>query len=128
MHNNNFIHRDLKPENIMLGLADKSHTIHLIDFGLSRSVKNPVNGKHIPFKKNKNLVGTCRFVSINAHKGYELSRRDDLITLGYIIINLFKGGLPWQHIDVSKPSANYRGLGRYKAKVTNASLCSQCPR
>ena len=128
MHKKNFIHRDLKPDNIMLGLSEKSQTIHLIDFGLARQVIDPHTGKHLPFKNDKNLVGTCRYVSINAHKGYELSRRDDLITLGYVIINLFKGSLPWQHIDTTKPSARYRTLGRYKQKVSNVSLCTGCPR
>ena len=127
MHANNYIHRDLKPDNIMLGLGDASNTIHMIDFGLTRSVIDPKTGEHIPFKSDKNLVGTCRFVSVNAHKGYELSRRDDLISLGYIIIHLFKGSLPWQDIDTRKPSARYRRLGRAKAKRTNQSLCSECP-
>ena len=127
MHSHNFIHRDLKPDNIMLGIGAASHTIHLIDFGLTRTIVDPKTGKHIPFKTDKNLVGTCRFVSINAHKGYELSRRDDLISVGYIIINMFKGSLPWQYIDTRKPSARYRRLGRAKAQHTNERLCSDCP-
>ena len=43
----------------------------------------------------KNLIGTCRFVSVNAHHGFELSRRDDLLTLGFVMINFVKGRLPW---------------------------------
>ena len=41
MHGKNYIHRDLKPENIMLGLAAKSHTVYLVDFGLARSTTDP---------------------------------------------------------------------------------------
>ena len=111
----------------MLGLGDASHTIYMVDFGLTRLVIDPKTGEHIPFKTDKNLVGTCRFVSLNAHKGYELSRRDDLISLGYVMINLFKGSLPWQDIDTRRPSARYRRLGRAKAKVSNAQLCAGCP-
>ena len=44
MHTNNYIHRDLKPDNIMLGLGDASNTIHMIDFGLTRSVIDPKTG------------------------------------------------------------------------------------
>ena len=51
----------------MLGLADKSSTIYLINFGMARSIKDPLSGKHIPFIKSKNLVSTCNFVSQNAH-------------------------------------------------------------
>lgn len=95
MHEKNYIHRDIKPDNILMGLGDKSNVVHMIDFGLTRLVIDPKTGKHIPFVSGKNLIGTCRYVSVNSHMGFELSRRDDLITLGYVIINLFKGGLPW---------------------------------
>ena len=70
----------------MMGLGESSNIVHMIDFGLTRSVFNKKTGKHIEFKTGKNLVGTARFVSINAHLGYELSRRDDLLTLGYVMV------------------------------------------
>ena len=86
MHTKGIIHRDVKPDNIMMGLSESSNIVHMIDFGLTRSVFNKKTGKHIEFKTGKNLVGTARFVSINAHLGYELSRRDDLLTLGYVMV------------------------------------------
>lgn len=86
MHSKGIIHRDIKPDNIMMGIAQGSSTVHMIDFGLTRSVYNKKTGKHIEFRTGKNLVGTARFVSINAHLGYELSRRDDLLTLGYVMV------------------------------------------
>jgi len=95
MHELEVIHRDIKPDNIMMGLGEASNTVHLIDFGLTRSIIDPETGTHIPMTTGKNLIGTCRYVSANSHKGLELSRRDDLITLGYVIIRLYKGSLPW---------------------------------
>ena len=88
MHEKNYMHRDIKPDNIMMGLGEHSNTVYLIDFGLTRQVIDAKTGKHIPFVGMKNLIGTCRYVSVNSHKGFELSRRDDLITLGYVMINL----------------------------------------
>ena len=95
MHERNVIHRDIKPDNIMMGLGAASNIVHLIDFGLTRSIIDPKTNRHIPFVQGKNLIGTCRYVSINAHLGYELSRRDDLLTLGNVMIFLLKGALPW---------------------------------
>ena len=98
MHNKSIIHRDIKPDNIMLGLGPASNTVHLIDFGLTRSIIDANTGKHVAFSTGKGLIGTCRYVSANSHKGHELSRRDDLITLGYVMIRLLTGSLPWQFV------------------------------
>ena len=127
MHSKFYIHRDIKPDNIMMGLAETSNIVHMIDFGLTRLVIDPKTNKHIPLATGKNLIGTCRYVSVNSHKGLELSRRDDLITLGYVILNIFKGSLPWQSIQPDKPSARYRRVGKVKSETSNASLCQGCP-
>ena len=95
MHDRNFIHRDLKPDNMMMGLGKESNTMYLIDFGLTKSIVDSKTGKHMALLTNKNLIGTCRFVSLNAHHGFELSRRDDLLTLGYVMLHFIKGYLPW---------------------------------
>lgn len=80
----------------MIGASNKINQIYVIDFGLSKRYVHPHTGEHILIKKHKGLIGTARFASINAHLGLEQSRRDDLQSLGYLIIYLAKGDLPWQ--------------------------------
>ena len=65
----------------------------MIDFGLSKYYI--VDNKHIPHKDKKGMVGTARYASLNTHLGIEQSRRDDLEAIGYLIVYLFNGRLPW---------------------------------
>jgi serine/threonine protein kinase len=96
LHESHIIHRDIKPANMAMGLGKNSNVLYFIDFGLSKRYRNPKTEKHIPYGENKEMIGTPRFASINNHLGRELSRRDDLESIGYVIVFLLRGFLPWQ--------------------------------
>lgn len=93
-HNLGFIHRDIKPANICVDEIEKK--ICLIDFSLSKSYLDQDN-MHIEHKNIKSFTGTLTFSSSNAMMGFESSRKDDLISIGYTLIYLFYGSLPWQN-------------------------------
>merc|ERR1711874_866018 len=121
------IHRDIKPENFMLD--DKNNNIvNIIDFGLSKSYIR--NKTHTPFRDDKSLVGTARYTSIYTHRGYDQSRRDDLISVGYMLAYFFyKGQLPWQGL-VNKNEKNetrYVMIKRIKEKTSLRVLCNNLP-
>ena len=107
VHEKGFLHRDIKPENFVIGLGQKSNIVHIIDFGLSKRYKDKTSGQHIPYRENRDLVGTVRYASINAHLGIEQSRRDDIEGIGYILVYLYLGRLPWQgKQDKAKPQVS----------------------
>ena len=81
-----------------MGVGKNRKKAYLIDYGISKIYRDK-NGRHIKEKSGKSFIGTKRYASVNAHKGIELSRRDDLESLAYVLIFLLKGNLPWQNLE-----------------------------
>jgi serine/threonine protein kinase len=89
VHRKWVVHRDIKPANFMVR-SDGS--LVLIDFGLATYymdyAKTHVSlARHIPEQEpDQPFIGSRRYASINVHAGYTPSRRDDLISAGYIYV------------------------------------------
>ena len=99
IHSKNIIHRDIKPENFTTGYEDVS-TIYLIDFGIARKYRSSRTLKHVKFSLTGRMFGTVRYASYNASRGVEQSRRDDLESIGHMLIYLFSGKLPWKGVNI----------------------------
>ena len=94
IHEKGLAHRDIKPDNFLFGL-NHINNIYLIDFGFCKSYIE--NGEHNKIKKTHHMIGSKNYASISSHNCYELSRRDDLESLGYMLIYLNTGFLPWNN-------------------------------
>jgi casein kinase 1 len=126
VHSKNYLHRDIKPENFLVGHPDSS-VIYLIDFGIAKKYRSSRTGKHIQSLKIKKINGTIIFLSINAQRGNEQSRKDELESLGYMYIYLAKGGLPWSNIKADKMEDMITKTGIMKSKISVENLCQKLP-
>lgn len=126
-HAKNFIHRDIKPDNFLMGTGKKGHHVYLIDFGLAKKYRDHKTHVHIQYKDNKNLTGTARYASINTHLGIEQSRRDDLESLGYVLMYFNKGSLPWQGLKAGTKIQKYERISEKKMSTPVEVLCKGFP-
>jgi serine/threonine protein kinase len=126
IHDKGYIHRDIKPDNFVLDTTN-GQKLYCIDFGLAKKyIKN--NGDHISFKRTNKFCGTARYASIAAHKGHEHSRKDDLESIGYLLVYLYRGKLPWQNLKHKDKKKRYNMIMGKKLSISEEELCEQLPR
>ncbi|KAL0687473.1 hypothetical protein Bca4012_087150 [Brassica carinata] len=127
VHSKGYLHRDIKPDNFLMGLGRKANQVYLIDFGLAKRYRDANTNRHIPYKENKNLTGTARYASCNTHLGIEQSRRDDLESLGYVLLYFLRGSLPWQGLKAVDKKQKYEKICEKKISTPIEVLCKDHP-
>lgn len=127
MHTKGFLHRDIKPDNFLMGLGRKANQVFVIDYGLAKKYRDLQSHKHIPYRENKNLTGTARYASVNTHLGVEQSRRDDLESLGYVLMYFLRGSLPWQGLKAGTKKQKYDRISEKKMLTPVEVLCKSYP-
>lgn len=133
LHDRGFVHRDIKPENLLYGYPSSSrrHLLYLIDFGLCKRLWDPETGRLTPHRDGKSMTGTPRYASLHAHSGEELSMRDDIEALAYVLVFLAKGVLPWQMLkdlpETATVDERYAAIGARKATIPLPELCHHLP-
>lgn len=127
VHSKSFLHRDIKPDNFLMGLGKRANQVYCIDFGLAKKYRDTSTHQHIPYRENKNLTGTARYASVNTHLGIEQSRRDDMESLGYVLMYFLRGSLPWQGLKAGNKKQKYEKISERKIATSTEALCRGFP-
>ncbi|XP_017010005.2 casein kinase I [Drosophila takahashii] len=126
LHRKCFLHRDIKPDNFLMGLGRYRTQVFMIDFGLAKKYYSLRAKMHIGYAEDRDLVGTARYASVRAHYA-EQGRRDDLESVGYLLLYFQRGRLPWQGIRAQSQAQKYEKIAECKANLSLQTLCSGLP-
>jgi serine/threonine protein kinase len=124
VHLEGIIHRDIKPDNFLI--KNNNNQIYLIDFGLSKRYLDSFD-KHIKINTGRKLMGTARYASINVHNGITPTRRDDIESIGYVLLYLLIGYLPWQSIKADTREKRYKLIGKIKKETDLWNISKDIP-
>ena len=127
IHEKHIIHRDIKPDNFVMGLNKQNANLYLLDFGLAKKYRSSKTLEQYPYIKKKKLTGTARYASIHALEEMEQSRRDDLESVGYVLIYFLRGNLPWQGLKIKSKEDRYKKILDKKKETTSEQLCKNFP-
>ena len=126
IHSNYILHLDIKPDNFLVGKTNKS-LIYIIDFGLARKYRSSRTGKHIMFSKGGYFPGNLKYSSRNTMKGIMPSRRDDLESIGYMLIYLYTQHLPWDNISTKNKNELAKKIYEIKSLIPIKMICENAP-
>ena len=119
LHACGYIHHDIKPDNIAISTQDNDPRIYLIDLGLS--MPYCYEGTHCSYSETSDFQGTPFFCSANMVRGVRATRRDDVEALGYVLIYLLTGKLPW----LFRPCRSMKDLQQIRERTTIREICAE---
>lgn len=128
IHSKGFIHRDIKPENFLMGVGNNGNKVYATDLGLSTEYRVATKDSDKAQQGNTSLVGTPRYASINGHLGAEQSRRDDMESLGYLLVYFLRGSLPWQGLKAPERKQKDKLILEKKRATSIEQLCDGLPK
>ncbi|EGT35417.1 hypothetical protein CAEBREN_29816 [Caenorhabditis brenneri] len=132
LHSFGYLHRDIKPGNFAAGRKESNehHTIFMLDFGLCREFVKRAEGKDMRAPRSTApFRGTTRYAPLSAMLQQDQSRKDDIESWLYMVVEWTSGGLPWRKLKAHdrEKVLQYKQDVRTKADILD-DFFYNCPK
>jgi casein kinase I homolog HRR25 len=114
IHDKSFLHRCIGPQNLYLGRDILRDRVNVANFGFAKSYSSST-GFHIPYVEDMSFVGI------------ENSRRDEMVSLGYLMLYFCRGSLPWQGLGGATKEEAFTRIKEKKRDTPTETLCRGLP-
>jgi casein kinase I family protein HRR25 len=122
LHKKLIIHGNISPKSILINHLKT----HLLLSGFTESIDLKSTSTYSLKSRNKNEL-SCSFASLSSHSGcYCL--KDDLESLGYLLVYMHSGKLPWKRFFPKKTFSKWQKVYIMKKTHTTEQLCINCPK
>ncbi|KAK5209648.1 serine/threonine protein kinase, partial [Exophiala xenobiotica] len=115
------------PKNLLTGTDKSGNQVHVIGFHSAKEYRDPQSHAHIACCENQRPIGDPAYASISTHLGLEQSRRDDIESLGYVMLYFCRGSLPWQEHNAHKGEQLWNWVKEKKSSTSIEDLCFGLP-
>ncbi|KAK5353024.1 serine/threonine protein kinase, partial [Exophiala xenobiotica] len=117
----------IDPKNLLTGTDKSGNQVHVIEFHSAKEYRDPQSHAHIACCENQRPIGDPTYASISTHLGLEQSRRDDIESLGYVMLYFCRGSLPWQEHNAHKGEQLWNWVKEKMSSTSIEDLCFGLP-
>jgi serine/threonine protein kinase len=93
IYSKSFLHRYIKPENFYFNKGILRDRVNIANFGLVKTHFSLIDF-YILYIENISFDNIARYVSSNVYDDIEYFRRDNIMSLGYVLLYFYRGFLP----------------------------------
>ncbi|CDF32188.1 unnamed protein product [Chondrus crispus] len=126
LHRAGYVHGNIQPAHIVSDWKQLGG-YHLISFSTAWNFICPITGNFQTMQPRTEIVGTPRYASILSHQRHIVDRCSDLESLGYVMVEMMTGSLPWSNLPEKLSATDHAKIVLLKRELATSKHVQGLP-